>query len=401
MKKTKGQADKRFIAFDKEINANRGAKWGRPQSSFSEFCSIFEFSPISLWEADYSGLKLHLDDLKNKGVADLRKYFIKYPEEIVSLSQKINILKVNKAALKLYKANNEQEFLECMSPVFNKESYDVFRENLIALSEGKPDFSGESVIQTREREMRHILIKVVVPPEYSESLAHVFVYIIDISTQKQMEQALKESEARYRAIVENAYDAIIVVDTDTGIVVEVNKKSEQLFGMLEEEIVGMHFTQLHPEEEAENYRTIFQSHVKHGPMTTPDILICKKNGDEIPVSVSSSVIYLGGKKYISAVFRQTEKNSDEIRSGTDHPSKHAEMRSLPPGKTDALSGREREILFLIASGNTNRQIAQTLNISTHTVRTHRSRLMEKLNLHKTADVVRYALKSGLLDSESI
>jgi PAS domain S-box-containing protein len=61
-----------------------------------------------------------------------------------------------------------------------------------------------------------------------------------------------------------------------------------------------------------------------------------------------------------------------------------------------LTRRESEILRLIASGLTSRQIADKLFISQKTVETHRSRLMQKLDLHKAADLVKFAVKSGLL-----
>jgi len=61
-----------------------------------------------------------------------------------------------------------------------------------------------------------------------------------------------------------------------------------------------------------------------------------------------------------------------------------------------ISQREGEVLTLIAMGKTNRQISETLCISEKTVITHRSRIMHKLNVHKTADLVRYAMKAGLL-----
>ena len=59
-----------------------------------------------------------------------------------------------------------------------------------------------------------------------------------------------------------------------------------------------------------------------------------------------------------------------------------------------LSPREREVLKLIASGLSNKAIAQTLNISPKTVETHRNRLMTKLNLHSVAELVRYAVRTG-------
>ena len=65
--------------------------------------------------------------------------------------------------------------------------------------------------------------------------------------------------------------------------------------------------------------------------------------------------------------------------------------------TAELSDREAEVLKLIAAGYTHRNIAARLHISAKTVETYRSRLMQKLNLHSRAEMVRYALLKGLLD----
>ena len=87
-------------------------------------------------------------------------------------------------------------------------------------------------------------------------------------------------------------------------------------------------------------------------------------------------------------------------------------RSLSPGVSDAvlndyrrhvtdpidlLSSREREVLQMIAEGKTNKEIATVLNLSVYTVDAHRGRIMEKLNVHRVTDLVRFAVRSGLVD----
>ncbi len=63
---------------------------------------------------------------------------------------------------------------------------------------------------------------------------------------------------------------------------------------------------------------------------------------------------------------------------------------------DLLTSREREVLQLIAEGSTNKDIANQLSLSVYTVEGHRSRLMEKLNLHSTGDLVRFAIRNGFI-----
>ena len=69
------------------------------------------------------------------------------------------------------------------------------------------------------------------------------------------------------------------------------------------------------------------------------------------------------------------------------------------GHLNALSERERNVLRLIAQGKTSNEIAQVLVISPHTVQTHRDHIMEKLNLHRKADLIRYAVRTGLVGPE--
>jgi DNA-binding NarL/FixJ family response regulator len=61
-----------------------------------------------------------------------------------------------------------------------------------------------------------------------------------------------------------------------------------------------------------------------------------------------------------------------------------------------LSNRETEVLKLIAEGKSNKDIARVLFISVHTVERHRANLMRKLSLNKTADLVKYAIRKGLI-----
>jgi two-component system, NarL family, response regulator NreC len=68
---------------------------------------------------------------------------------------------------------------------------------------------------------------------------------------------------------------------------------------------------------------------------------------------------------------------------------------LSPG--EQLTAREIEVLQLIALGNTNREIAEKLGISVKTVDTHRTHLMDKLDIHEVAGLVRYAIRKGLIE----
>jgi DNA-binding NarL/FixJ family response regulator len=72
------------------------------------------------------------------------------------------------------------------------------------------------------------------------------------------------------------------------------------------------------------------------------------------------------------------------------------LNILKENDDEVLTNRELEILKLIAEGVTNKKMAGQLSISVKTVETYRSRIMQKLDLHSTAELIKYAIKSGLI-----
>ena len=74
-----------------------------------------------------------------------------------------------------------------------------------------------------------------------------------------------------------------------------------------------------------------------------------------------------------------------------------DYRRLATNPVDLLSPREREILQLIAEGRTNKDIAVQLGLSIYTIDGHRTRVMEKLGLHSVGELVRFAVRHGIVE----
>ena len=114
----------------------------------------------------------------------------------------------------------------------------------------------------------------------------------------------------------------------------------------------------------------------------------------LPKSAASAELRLAiehvmaGKKYLSPAVEQ--KAAFEL--GKTTPDGPVPLTELTP--------RQREVLTLIAEGHSTKDIARALNISVKTVETHRAQLMDRLDIHDIASLVRYAIKMGLVSIEA-
>ncbi len=122
------------------------------------------------------------------------------------------------------------------------------------------------------------------------------------------EQALKDSESKYQALLDAANDAIFVADAERGTIIYANRKAEELIGLPASEIIGMHQTELHPEEDAEYYSKLFKKHVQSGNwISLEDVFVFHREGRKIPVEISASVSEINGRRIIHGIFRDISR----------------------------------------------------------------------------------------------
>ena len=114
------------------------------QSSEERFRSLFENSPIALWEDDFSAIKLNFDELRSAGVNDLRVYLDENPKQLEKLIKKVKIIDVNQSALEMSGAETREELIENFTKLTTDLNLDVWKEQFISLSEGLPHFRSES-----------------------------------------------------------------------------------------------------------------------------------------------------------------------------------------------------------------------------------------------------------------
>ena len=173
------------------------------RNSEERYRRLFENSPISLWEEDYSEIKKYLDRLRSEGIKDLRKHFIEHPEDLTKCASVAKILDVNRATLVLYGAKSVEELRGELSKIFTPGSQDNFIDELIALSEGRARFAGEFDNRTLRGEIKHVSLISTVIPGYEDTFGKVLISIIDLTERKRMEEKLAKAE-RLSAIGETA-----------------------------------------------------------------------------------------------------------------------------------------------------------------------------------------------------
>ncbi len=154
---------------------------------------LFESSPLALYEENYSAVKAFIDDLRSSGVNDLRAYCDEHPDAITSCASMIEIVDVNKAAVEMAGAGSKQELLGDLTRIFDEESYDDLREQLLWLHEGNLSYAAEVVNKTLTGERRIIELSLSIAPEFAESWSEVIISLTDITERKQRERQLAHS----------------------------------------------------------------------------------------------------------------------------------------------------------------------------------------------------------------
>ncbi len=160
------------------------------RASEARYQGIFTTAPVSLWEEDFSGAKVLLDELKGAGVTDFRAYLDEHPEMVRRAAEMVRIIDVNEATLALYRAKRKEDLLEGVASIFLPEATATFKDVLIAITEGQRYFQAESLNRRLDGETINVIVRIAIPAD-DEKFGNLLVCITDITEQKRAREEIE------------------------------------------------------------------------------------------------------------------------------------------------------------------------------------------------------------------
>ncbi|NOY80809.1 MAG: PAS domain S-box protein [Kiritimatiellaeota bacterium] len=177
------------------------------RASEARFRRLFEESPVALWEEDCTVLLAHLDELYRSGVpkTDLNAWLEAHPEALAACTRHVRIVNVNAAAVAQFQAKNKEELRRSWERTFSENSFEAFREAVVAVAEGRTSFGMEAEMQTLRGRRIDVSVHFSLAPKRGSDLdsTHtIIVATVDVTPIKRAERALKQSLYELRELHE-------------------------------------------------------------------------------------------------------------------------------------------------------------------------------------------------------
>ncbi|MFC7132827.1 MULTISPECIES: PAS domain S-box protein [Salinibaculum] len=170
-------------------------------------------------------------------------------------------------------------------------------------------FEGESSVTTLDLQGRVFRVRIVPVRDGDGDVVAGMTVSQDITEQSRRREELERARKRYRTLLEAAPDPVFVADAETGTILETNEAAAALRGEDRADIVGRYQSALHPQEESEAYRALFEQFVAEGGgrvRKLPDgtqIRTVDGDGETIPVEVSGRTVELPDGPVVYGIFR--------------------------------------------------------------------------------------------------
>ncbi|MGA0563258.1 diguanylate cyclase domain-containing protein [Ancylobacter sp. VNQ12] len=152
---------------------------------------LFEHSPVSLWVEDFSSVKQLIDDIRLRGISDLRVFTDVHPEFVQRCISEVRVIDVNQHTLQMFAAPSKAALIANIGSVFRDDMHRHFREQLIELWNGKLFHQREVVNYTLNGEELHVHLQFSVLPGHEHDWSLVQVALTDITARKKAEAYLE------------------------------------------------------------------------------------------------------------------------------------------------------------------------------------------------------------------
>ncbi len=301
-----------------DISERRRAEEALRESE-QRYRNLFENSPVSLWEEDFSQLKQHLADLKNAGVNDLRTYLTEHPEEVWKCVSMVRILDINNRTVKLYGAKNKKELLGNLNRIAGENTLETHLDSILAVDNNSLYFEMEAINTDLRGKKLYVALKWSVIPGYEQTYERVLVSIQDITRLKLMQEKLLETADLLTKTFDSMSEAIMVVDFSNRTIISCNAAVKEVFGYMPEELKGKNTRVLHIDDEHYlKFEELIGSNINQPEVNHWEYKLRRKDGKIIFTehAVSPLKTSNGQKSVLVSVVRdvtERKKNLDQLR----------------------------------------------------------------------------------------
>jgi diguanylate cyclase (GGDEF)-like protein len=174
--------------------------------------TTFDLAPIAMWVEDFSGVKALLDSWKAAGVTDIKAFLREDPSRVMASSQAIKVLKVNRATLDLFEADDFDQLVGNLGMVFRDEMLESHVGELSQLWEGKRQFSGTAINYTLSGKRLDIQLRAAVLPGSEDTLDRVLLTTEDVTARESARRQELASRQYAEGIFEHSPVSLWVED---------------------------------------------------------------------------------------------------------------------------------------------------------------------------------------------
>ncbi|MEM7122819.1 MAG: PAS domain S-box protein [Pseudomonadota bacterium] len=212
------------------------------QSSQARYRDLFDQTPISIWEEDFSLVKSRIDELREFGITDIGAYLDEHPEVVEELSELIRVIDVNQVTVDLYGGVNATSVVEAARQSDWRIRWAPIHANMVSvMARGGTRAEIEAFDQTMEGRDFAVRAVSVLPDSHAGTWSRVICAIEDISRLRDAEEGRRQSEQRFEQLVRMLPDPVMLTEQER--VTYVNKAFVDLIGVGEtNDVIGRPIT---------------------------------------------------------------------------------------------------------------------------------------------------------------